>query len=116
MYQNKLYLCNEFISKLTYPLINTTRTRGSLVQATVAIGLTSSQQATSRVVKNITVCSSSCKIKEVSGIPSLLVFTCREGKISGSIINDGTYIPNRWIQLPGWDDTEQFICNGNYAK
>lgn len=100
MDQKFAYLCSGFINnpKLTAPSINSIRTRRRLDQAILAVGLTSSQLAASAVAKNITVCSQSCKIKRVSGIPSLLDLTCREGKktfmVEDYIYDDDLFLQN----------------------
>jgi hypothetical protein len=106
MYQKKYYLCIDFKSKLTTPSMNANRTRGSLVQATAVVGLTSSQLVTSTVTKNISVCSSSCKNNEVFGIPS---FTCREGKARFQELQEDEEVGSPWIYLPYNPDLEQPI-------
>lgn len=104
MNQNLLYLCYGFIPKLVDPSINSVSSGGDLVQVILAVSLTNSQLDDNTSSKNITVCSSSCKNQEVSGIPS---FTCREGK--ASCVSNAGYQPDRWIELPYHEDTIQFI-------
>ena len=94
--------------KLITPSMNATRTRGNLDQALAVVRLTSAQLESSPDSKNITVCSSSCKNQEVSGIPS---FTCREGKDCIISTEEEEWDEDdEWIMLPYHPDIEQFTA------